>query len=296
MIEKGIVVVGSTTIDQNITPQASFVKIGGVTAYAGFTYQRHGLACKVVSNIAQRDGPILRRFTAEGISVCSIPTKHTTRFLNYIDDDRRVQKLPVAAAGISGRQIAAAIENLNWVHLGPLHPADIDIEAIQRLSATKLFVILDVQGYVRGVKNNTVYPHGSSCLAEALKAAFLVKANQAELKIILDCLRVKMSDFSGEFGIREIVVTMGKAGGYIQTADGERIQYKAEKINAPVDRTGAGDVFLAAYVIYRFFRKQSPQAAAGAAARLSARQIEGKYLDLNLKEGGYMKWQTPPKA
>ena len=43
MFEKGVAVIGSTTIDENITPSGRWRKVGGVTAYSGITYDRDGL-------------------------------------------------------------------------------------------------------------------------------------------------------------------------------------------------------------------------------------------------------------
>jgi hypothetical protein len=43
MIEKGIAVIGSTTIDNIVHRNFSRFKIGGVTTYSGITYSRHGI-------------------------------------------------------------------------------------------------------------------------------------------------------------------------------------------------------------------------------------------------------------
>ena len=56
MIEKGIAVIGSTTIDNIIKKDtASYFKLGGVTTYAGITYSRHAIFTHVVTNVAPQD-------------------------------------------------------------------------------------------------------------------------------------------------------------------------------------------------------------------------------------------------
>jgi len=47
--KKGIAVVGSTTIDQIVAEDKNYLKLGGVTTYAGLTYRRHGIPTYIVS-------------------------------------------------------------------------------------------------------------------------------------------------------------------------------------------------------------------------------------------------------
>lgn len=42
-LKKGIGVIGSTTIDQIVGKGQRFLKLGGVTTYAGLTYRRHDI-------------------------------------------------------------------------------------------------------------------------------------------------------------------------------------------------------------------------------------------------------------
>jgi single-stranded DNA-specific DHH superfamily exonuclease len=60
LLKKGIGIVGSTTIDKIIAEGHSFLKLGGVTTYAGITYHRHGIPAFIVSNMAEQDREILK--------------------------------------------------------------------------------------------------------------------------------------------------------------------------------------------------------------------------------------------
>ena len=86
-LNKGIGVVGSTTIDTIVSQHRSVTKIGGVTAYAGITYSRHGLDTFVVSNIANNDRTIIDRLEQENIIVFNGETNRTTHFVNDIKKD-----------------------------------------------------------------------------------------------------------------------------------------------------------------------------------------------------------------
>ena len=71
MFEKGVAVIGSTTIDENIAPAGRWRKVGGVTTYSGITYRRHGIATTIVSSIAPKDMHVTTALEKEKITVCS---------------------------------------------------------------------------------------------------------------------------------------------------------------------------------------------------------------------------------
>ena len=278
MIENGIAVIGSTTIDRIIHHHRSWVKAGGVTVYAGITYRRHGVKTLAITNIAARDVQIIERLHKEKIIICNGQTPLTTRFINTIQTGGRRQKNPQRAAPISVKQLRDHVKDVSCVHLGPLHPTDIDARAINALRALELDVILDVQGLVRAVKNETVYPAVSQQLSDALGVSHIVKANAQEYAVMIDFYQTDLRALMQRFGIREFIVTSGANGGFVKQAAAAEIPYAAWPAKSNGDPTGAGDVFLAAYVIGRFLNQQPIAAACEAAAKLVARQIEGDFI------------------
>lgn len=287
MIERGIAVVGSTTIDKIIHRNLSWLKIGGVTTYSGVTYSRHGIKTWVVTNVAGRDAEIIERLKQESIIVCNGQTEMTTCFRNLFDegDDKRRQNILQQAAPISRSQLNENLNNVGVVHLGPLHPLDIDVRAIELIDRLKPLVILDVQGFLRSVKNKIVYPAVSEFLPAAIRISHIVKANRQEYESLIDFFRMDLTQLMRQFKINEFVVTSGHKGGFVQTIGGEEIPYSATRVKSNADPTGAGDVFLAAYVIARFLNRRSLADACQYAAKLAALQIEGNYIkpdDLSL--------------
>ena len=280
MIEKGIAVVGSTTIDKIIHRNLSRSKIGGVTTYAGITYSRHGIKTLVVTNVANRDREIIKRLQKESIVVCNGQTEITTHFRNTVDDGagKRRQNILQQAASINQLQVIENLKNVGFVHLGPLHPSDIDIEAIELIDRLKRFVILDVQGLLRSVKNKIVYPAVSEHLPAAISVSHIVKANRQEYESLIDFFRMDLLELMRQFKINEFVVTSGHQGGFVQTITAEEIPYPAARVKSNGDPTGAGDIFLAAYAIGRFLNRRSIADACKYAAKLAALQIEGNYI------------------
>ena len=287
MIINNIAVIGSTTIDKIIRHNISCFKIGGVTTYAGITYSRHGIKTLVITNIASRNPEIIKRLKGEKIVVCNGPTPQTTHFINYVDNDLQKQKIPLRAAIIRTSQISEHVKDVHIVHLGPLHPYDIDIAAIKRLDRFNLRIILDVQGYTRSVRSTSVYPAVSKQLRAALKKSHIVKANQKEFDAILDYFQMDLAELMNHFNISEFILTCGDKGGFVQNSSGEKIGYHAAQVGSIEDPTGSGDLFLAAYVIDRLLKRRSIPAACKYAANLAARQIEGNYIkteDLGLED------------
>jgi sugar/nucleoside kinase (ribokinase family) len=289
MIEKSIAVIGSTTIDKIVRRNFSRFKIGGVTTYSGMTYSRHGIKTWVVTNVAKRDREIIKRLEQESIVVCNGPTEVTTYFRNLLDDNEknRKQNILQQAAPINRSQMIEHLKDVAFVHLGPLHPSDIDLRAIELISRLKHFVILDIQGFVRTVKNKVVYPAVSEHLPAAMRVSQIVKANRQEYEAFIDFFRTDLLELMRQFNINEFVVTSGHKGGFVQTITGEETPYPAAGVASNEDPTGAGDIFLAAYVIGRFFNQRSIADSCKYAAKLAARQIEGNYIkpnDLGLKD------------
>ncbi len=280
MREKGIAVIGSTTIDKIIHQNLSRFKIGGVTAYSGITYSRHGIRTRAVTNIATRDRELIKRLQQESIIVCNGQTEVTTGFKNMIadgDGDRR-QIILQQAATIDRIQVIEHLKEAGFVHLGPLHPTDIDARAFESIDRLKHFVILDAQGLLRSVRDKIVYPMVSEHLPAALRVSHIVKANRQEHEILIDFFRMDLLELLRRFEINEFVVTAGHRGGFVRTITGEEIPYPACRIKTAQDPTGAGDVFLAAYVIGRCLNRRPVADACKYAAKLAARQIEGNYI------------------
>ncbi len=278
ILNKGIAVVGSTTIDEIVRPRRRVTKIGGVTAYAGITYSRFGIDTWVVSNIAADDRHVISRLEKEGIVVLNGPTDRTTHFINDIRQHCRRQKLFSRARSIQTDQLAAVLERTGALHLGPLHPDDIEPEVLNVLAGTELKIFLDVQGYTRKVVSSQVSAAVSEHLTTALNAAHVIKANGAELNLIVDHYQKDLSEIMKSFDIEESVITLGPDGGWVESIRGGKTDFSAKKVEAAVDPTGAGDVFFAAYLASRLFNNQNIADACSNAARIAGRQVAGRYI------------------
>jgi sugar/nucleoside kinase (ribokinase family) len=199
-----------------------------------------------------------------------------------IDNEGKLsQHILQQAASINREQVIGNLKDVDFVHLGPLYQNDIDAGAIASIDRRKHFVILDVQGLVRAVKDKIVYPAVSKYLPAAMRVAHIVKANRQEYESIIAFFRTDLLGLMRQFNINEFVVTAGHKGGFVRTIKAGQISYPAAEVTLNGDPTGAGDIFVAAYVISRFLEQQSIADASKYAAKLAARQIEGKYIKPN---------------
>lgn len=282
MLEKGIAVVGSTTIDKNIYDNKNQLKIGGVTTYSGITYRRHGILTRIVTNVAEQDLAILDKLGQEQITVQSGPTTHTTQFSNIFIGDQRRQKLPFTASPIKVNQIKGLLNAVGCVHLGPLHPLDIESDCIDLLKEAKLPVFLDVQGYTRRIEDAEVYSGVANQIEASLKISRIVKANESEFESVLQYFDTDLASLLARYNIEEFIVTQGKKGGFVIDSKNNRVRFNAMPVQFPGDPTGAGDIFFAAYIAGRFMKKMDISNACAYAAELTALQISGNYITENL--------------
>ena len=278
LLKKGIGIVGSTTIDKIIAEDHSFLKLGGVTTYAGITYRRHGIPVFIISNIAEQDLEVMTKLRTENILVFNVNSDLSTYFVNYNRGDIRYQELLQRAGSIKIGQIQSIFDRVDGLHLGPLHPLDIEAGVLRSLHDSNLKIFLDVQGYTRKVKNKKIYRSVSVQMAAGLALAHIAKANETEFAAILTFFQMTLAELMHHFKIEEFVVTLGDKGGFVQKQSGETFHYDAAPIKTPIDPTGAGDVFFAAYIASRITHRKDIPDACIYAAKIAAQQVEGKYI------------------
>ena len=278
MIGTRIAVIGSTTIDEIIDRNRACLKAGGVPLYSGITYSRQGVETVAITNIADDDPQLIQRFQEQNIQAYTGKTPQTTRFTNDIRSDGRRQRNPQRATPISLQQLSDHLDDVDAVHLGPLHPDDIDIQAIRALKALDMEIILDIQGLVRKVKQEIVFLEASAQLSDALHISHIVKANKREFVAALDYYQTDLVTLMRQFNIREFIVTAGADGGFVQKVDEAPIPYAAPAVRSRGDPTGAGDIFLAGYVVRRLLRQDSISKACQYASSLVIRQIAGNFI------------------
>jgi sugar/nucleoside kinase (ribokinase family) len=278
MTKKSVAIVGSATIDEVIRGRERSCLLGGVVTYAGLTFRRYGIDTLVVTNVAEKDRGILGALSREEIRLFTGPSSRTTRFVNRVEGDARTQELPQVADPIRRKQIEGALKGLYHVHIGALHPDDIDPKVFDCIRTAALFASADIQGYVRFSDRGRVIQRVSERAETVLRLASVLKADEGELQALTSFFGIEAAGLIRQFEIEELIVTAGSRGGYLLTKGDEFIPYRARIVKEPRSTVGAGDVFFAAYLAERYYHRRDIRTSLDHAAETAARQVEGSYI------------------
>jgi sugar/nucleoside kinase (ribokinase family) len=261
-------VVGAISRDLDVNEPSANGRPGGVVHHAGAALARLGAEVRIVTRVRPEDAAtLLAPLCAEGVEVQALPSRETTTYRNDYARKEDAHELLATSDTISPDDVPQAWGSSEVIHLGPLHRADLDPALPSALSGR---VGIDVQGLVRQRVGASPcpYPH----LDELLGGVDVVQASESELDALLrgDTLE----RFAQRHGVAELIVTSGARGATLVT-DGRRISIPARAVEArfPV---GAGDVFLASYLLFRAGALEPSAAARGAADVCAAKIARGE--------------------
>jgi sugar/nucleoside kinase (ribokinase family) len=109
-------------------------------------------------------------------------------------------------------------------------------------------VSLDIQGYLRYVKDKKVFYEDWADKKEALPHVSILKANEFEMEVVTGTSDVREgAQYLADLGVKEVIITLGSKGSLIYK-DNHFFQIPAYKPAAVVDATGCGDTYMAGYL------------------------------------------------
>jgi sugar/nucleoside kinase (ribokinase family) len=264
--------VGHITLDKVVTTKATFHMPGGTAIYFSSAIRNMPLKYSLVTSLAGKEMDIVAGLREKGIEITVLPSNHTVYFENIYaeNQDHRTQRVTQKAdpflQGVWNEMEATIY------HLGPLLADDIPVSLIKMLAA-KARVSLDVQGYLREVRNENVYPIDWADKLEALRYIDILKANEHEMEVLTGSSDVyTAARILNEWGVKEVVITLGSMGSVIYK---EAVFYHipAYKPIAIVDATGCGDTYMAGY-LYQRINGANIQEAGEFAAAMATLKIE----------------------
>lgn len=242
--------IGHITLDKVVNPSGQVNMPGGTSFYFSHAIAKLDLRYGLVTAIAESEQYIVSDLRSAGIQVNALPSRFTVCFENIYgeDQDTRTQRVLQKADPFdvsSFKDVDARI-----YHLGPLLGDDISLSVIKYLSAKGL-VSLDVQGFLRYVKNEDVRPTDWLEKTEGLPYIGILKANDEELAVLTSCKDIREgARIIAALGVNEVVVTLGSKGSLIYTG-GVFYEIPAYAPDQVVDATGCGDTYMAGYLYMR---------------------------------------------
>ena len=265
--------IGHITLDKVVTPQSVKFMPGGTSFYFSKAIQSFDINYALVTALGSQESYIVDDLRKEGIEVTALDSDFTVHFENIYsqNQDHRDQNVLHTAASFDVPKMPAIEAKI--FHLGPLLANDISVDLIKFL-ASKGEVSLDVQGFLRDVKDKKVHYQDWEAKKEALPFITYLKANEVEMKAITGTSDVqKGSEYLAEMGVKEVIITLGSKGSVVYTK-GAFFEIPAYEPEAVIDATGCGDTYMAGYLLQRV-KGESVQQAGEFGAAMASLKIAG---------------------
>jgi sugar/nucleoside kinase (ribokinase family) len=259
-------VLGAVSRDLALTDPGAPPRPGGAAYHAGRALVRLGAATRVVTRLAPADTTLVDCLRAEGVALHVLPSRVTTTYANhYGEDGTDRHELRATSDSIRPEDVPRAWRAPDLLHIGPLHPMDLIPETVDAVGGLRG---LDLQGLVRIPASERL--RASPALGSFVTRAHVVQVSERELPAVLD--GESLDRFVARHRIRELLVTRGARGVTVITPAGvEDVAAVPAVVRSPA---GAGDVFLAAYLLARVLgagpREAAHEACAAAARALGA--------------------------
>jgi sugar/nucleoside kinase (ribokinase family) len=264
--------IGHITLDRIVTATTEKHMAGGTSFYFSNALRKLDLNYGLVTALATTELSFVDDLRASGISVNVFPSAKTVYFENSYSAnlDHRTQRVLQEADPFTVAQLADIEAEI--FHLGPLLANDISVELIRSLSYRSK-VSLDVQGYLREVREQRVCAVGWSEKKDALQYVYFVKADETELEVLTGVKGITAgAEILADWGVKEIVVTRASLGSVIYAA-GISYDIPAYVPAVETDATGCGDTYMAGY-LYKRVKEAGIQESGEFGAAMASLKIE----------------------
>ena len=249
---KDLCCIGHITRDKIITPKKTVYMAGGTSFY--FTYGIHPLpdvvSYQLVTKVGEGSMSEVEKIRQLGVDVKCFKSAHTVYFENKYGDNPndREQRVLAKADPFTVEEMEGLDARI--YHLGSLLADDFSPEVVRCLSEKGL-VSLDVQGYLREVRGESVCAVEWKNKEEILSMTDILKLNEQEMEIVTNSKDPRtVARLLSDIGVKEVVMTFGSYGSLIY-AEGQFYEIPAYEPREVVDATGCGDTYSTGYLYCR---------------------------------------------
>ena len=243
--------IGYITLDKVVTPKKTVHMPGGTSFYFAHAIKHLSTeGFQLVTALADSEMSVVDDLRKQNIEVKVLPSARSICFENIYGEDTNERKQRVTAKADPFTVESLQDVNARIYHLGSLLADDFSLEVIKSL-AGKGLLSLDVQGYLREVRDEEVLAVDWTEKEEALKYIHILKANEYEMEVLTQCVdpydaALKLADW----GVKEVLLTLGDKGSLIYV-DGRFYEIPAYPVENVADATGCGDTYMAGYLYMR---------------------------------------------
>ncbi|MEE0925871.1 MAG: PfkB family carbohydrate kinase [Methanobrevibacter sp.] len=250
-----LLIIGPITKDVNIYNGITESAVGGAVYYESFVFENLNIDHVILTTLNMEDWNLLNDFPNKD-NVLAVIKDETLVFENeYLDDSQRIQKSNFANIPITLSNFKAVnidIDDFDAVLINPLVLTDLDMDLIRYLKESNLPVFLSLQGLLRekseGGRVRQVKP---AVLDEILAYVDVLFLDVYEARFLYSDLSIEdAARRLALMGPDEVVITQNKEGSLIYR-NGEDKIYDIDPfpVKEKISPTGAGDTYMAAYVI-----------------------------------------------
>ena len=177
--------IGHITKDKIVTPNRTVYMAGGTSFYFAYAINQlpKDVSFSLVTAMDPTETEPVEKMRQAGIDVTLNASRNTVFFENIYGENQNERKQRVLA-----KADPFTIQQLEHIdakvyHLGSLLSDDFSPEVVEYLSK-KGHVSIDVQGYLREVKDEKVYAIDWKEKKEVLKHTYYLKVNEIEMETI----------------------------------------------------------------------------------------------------------------
>lgn len=266
-----IVCIGNYTKDTIITPFSVTHVDGGAVNYAAHAVARLGMKVAVVTRLSEDDRRVVETFLQAGIDCFPTYTPHSTCMrLEYPTTNPDIRNLSVAET--AGSITVGHVEGLNTKSaiIGSSLRGEVGLDVIQRLQQKNVLLALDVQGFVRVLKNKELKYEPWEEMHQTLACVDILKSDAVEAEYLTGEADIyKAAQAYAHMGPKEIVLTH-KDGLLIYAEEQfHDLQFHPQQLSG---RSGRGDTCAGTYVAMRL--SKSPKEAGIWAAAVTSLKME----------------------
>jgi sugar/nucleoside kinase (ribokinase family) len=242
-----ICTIGHITLDKVVTSQSVNYMPGGTSFYFSKAIQGAPIDYALVTALATSELGVVADLRKSGVEIYALPSEHSVYFENIYSQNQNHREQNVLQKAAPFDVAVMPDIKAKIYHLGPLLSDDISL-GLLKLLASKGTVSLDIQGYLRYVKDKKVLYKDWTDKKEALPHVSILKANEFEMEVLTGKSKVQEgAKYLADMGVKEVIITLGSHGSVIYT-ENQFYKIPAFKPTEVVDATGCGDTYMAGYL------------------------------------------------
>ncbi len=275
-----VAVVGHFAIDTiNLPSRTSpFVVLGGSATYTSFSAKRLGASVSVISKVGGNfPHAYLWWLEQEGINISDIKiqknAKNTCYELTYNKNlTERTLKLKSKGSALTTKNLPKDF-HAKAIHIAPI-ANEVSFEVVKRLAGCADILSIDPQGLLRRFDKAGNVSESAPVNNEIFNLINIFKSSQSEIYALTGESEIKPAIRAiHDVGVETVIVTLGSKGSILSV---EGAQYSVEPCPSQVlvDPTGAGDVFIGAFLTEYLLQKESLWCASVGSAAASC-VVEG---------------------